>query len=305
MPTIVAVPDDVVRNSNDANILFDPLTQTHIAVQNRIGNVSPNLLPTKYEIGTFGARARRFQERTTTLENVPSPGGFGAGVNFKADQLLFQNSTAIFFYLLIPPSLGGDPTADLLYMTSSNRASKGCEALISFFKERNYRAAFMIWDWSVPPDSEKGQFVVTMDYDQLQPYRIPLSITSNTGHGQIGFDALYIVNSTRRAGDAWVNEVYLHNHQTGMRDRVWQHSFTWPSEQTDAPFWWGPIFETFPDDAAYETAPPLGFADALMVQDGATRKLTVADSELKAPANGLQLLWQESNSGLIAKGLKA
>jgi hypothetical protein len=103
-----------------------------------------------------------------------------------------------------------------------------------------------------------------------------------------------------------MNEVFLHNHQTGLRDRVWQHSFEWPTKATDDNYWWGPIFETFPKDAVYKTAPPLGFLKALLVQDKKTRNLTPADSDLKPPIeSGFTVLFQHDNSGLVAKGILA
>jgi hypothetical protein len=285
------------------NVLFDPILRSNIAVQDALSGVSSQVAPSAFEIQAIASHANPSKEIAASPKNVPPPGGYGAGVNFDPSKLHFRNSTAAFYHLLIPHDLGGNPTADLLYMTSSNRASKGCEALVSFFKDRNYEVAFMIWDWSVEQDKNRSQFVVTMSYDQTSPYRIPLTIQSNTGFGNIGCEVLNITNVTRRSGNAWVNEVYLHNHATGLRDRVWQHSFQWPTKDTDDLYWWGPIFETFPKDAFYNTAPALGFTDAMLVQDGVTHKLLPDDSTMKLPSNdGLVVLWKVDNSGLIAKG---
>ena len=81
--------------------------------------------------------------------------------------------------------------ADLIYMTSSNRASKGCEALISYFKDRLYAVAFMIWDWSTAKQNDGTQFVVTMDYDELTSgTESPVAIGTTADSPDSTFDAI-------------------------------------------------------------------------------------------------------------------
>src|SRR5437868_6260960 len=81
-------------------------------------------------------------------------GGLGAGVSFRDGQLLFNGYTSVFYYLLAPRNIGDVPSAELLYMTSSNRASKGCEALLSFFRSEQFQTVFRVWDWATPPQAD-------------------------------------------------------------------------------------------------------------------------------------------------------
>src|SRR6266403_2036138 len=93
---------------------------------------------------------------------------------------------------------------------------------------------------------------------------------------------VHIVNVTRRTnGNSFQNEVYLHNHTTGMRDLVWSYAFDWPDKNATEAFWWGPIFETFPDPGAqYSLANPLGFDKTLVVQDGVEYQIVDQDSTM-------------------------
>jgi hypothetical protein len=288
-----------VRTSNARELMYDVRLKAWLSVA---AGPPPRIsvAPSRVEIDALKRTRRGI--KSFLAKGPPPPGGLGGGVSFLPGQVLFQSATAVSFFLAAPANLGDAPTADLLYMTSSNRASKGCEALISYFKVRAYSAAFMIWDWAHPEMPDQSKFVVTRTYEELTPYLIPLTVS--TPSGSISFDSLQITNSTRNAGDAWINEVFLHNNTTGERERVWQYAYQWPTKATDPDFWWGPIFETFPDDAQYASAPALGFADAILLQDGIVHSLDSSDSSLSEPTDhGLITLWETPNSGLIASGV--
>jgi hypothetical protein len=258
--------------------------------------------PPQYAVDVFlKHREQRLAATFAFREDVPPPGGLGAGVTFDLNQFRFQDSTAVYYYLLAPPNIGGTPAADLLYMTSSDIAPKGCEALISFFKDEQFRAVFRIWDWATPAQAGGSHFIVHRPYESLGDYLIPYQI--QTGGQTLDFNVIYVVSATRRvSGDTWVNEVYLHNHRLGVRDRVWRYQFAWPTKATDKSFWWGPIFETFPDNANYGATNLLGFLETLVVQDGVEYQLTDQNSRLVTPGgNGLDLIYRSSghNTALI------
>ncbi len=133
-------------------------------------------------------------------EDVPPPGGLGAGVTFDLNNFQFQDSTAVYYYLLAPPNIGGTPAADLLYMTSSDIASKGCEALISFFKDEQYKAVFRIWDWATPAQGGGSHFIVHKPYESLGDYLLPYEIQS--GGQTLDLNVIYVISATRRvSGD--------------------------------------------------------------------------------------------------------
>jgi hypothetical protein len=210
------------RMGADAEAIYDPLTRSYLPVADLTQTEATiKHQPTRGEVSALTRHQEYARRRENFLSELraPPPGGFGGGVAFKSGTLLFQSATAVYYYLVIAPSLGEGQTSDLLYMTSSNRASKGCEALISFAKERQYKALFQIWDWATPEDPNNGHFIFALDYSQLASYRIPMQIPTDSGGSLLEFEALYIINSTERIeGNIWENRVYLHNHDTGARD---------------------------------------------------------------------------------------
>lgn len=293
----------LVSGSQDSESLFEPHTGSYVKVRDVTDAFRRQAAPAPPQsaVDVFLRHREQRLAEPSALRDVPPPGGFGAGVTFDTDKLLYQDSTAVYYYLLAPPEIGGTPAADLLYMTSSDISPKGCEALLSFFKSEQFKTVFRIWDWATPAQPGGGHFIVNMPYASLGDYLIPYQI--QTGGQTLEFNVMYVVSATRRvSGDEWVNEVYLHNHRLGVRDRVWSYRFTWSTKPTDKSFWWGPIFETFPDNADYKTTNLLGFLETLVVQDGLEYQLTDGNSRLIAPGgNGLDVIYRSSgyNAALI------
>jgi hypothetical protein len=292
----------LIAGEESKRTLFEPLTQSFIQVRDARQEGGERAAPRR-EIELFLQRRRSVQEGMNSVLKVPPPGGLGAGISYGDSLLHFQEYTAVYFYLVAPPSIGVQPHADLLYMTSSNAACKGCEALLSFFADEQYRAAFRIWDWAHPDMAGGGKFVKNYTYEELSDYLIPYRFPLESG-GELDTVCLYVVNVTRQiSGSSFQNEVYLQNHLTGTRDLKWSYAFDWPDKATATEFWWGPIFETFPlPGAQYSLQNPVGFDQALVVQDGIQYQLTAQDSTLTLPtANGLQEVYRSvgTNSGLV------
>ena len=246
---------------------------------------------------------RTFLPLRSASSTPPPPGGFGAGVSFGQSLLNFKDETAVYFYNVAPASIGPQPHADLIYMTSSNTASKGCEALLSFFADAQYDCAFSIWDWAHPEVDGGGKFVKSYSYAELTDYLIPYQFPLESGT-ELNTLCVYIANVTRKlSSGSYQNEIYLYNHMSGTRDLMWSFGFDWPTKATDDPFWWGPIFETFPDPGAqYALASPLGFDQTIIVQDGVQYQMTDQDSTMTMPSgNGLAEVYrsQSANSGLV------
>jgi len=296
--------EQLVQSRGESQTLYEPQTRSYVPVRDRRTGFE-NVPPSKEEIESFLARRRRLRAEGLKSEaEWPPPGGLGAGVAMLDPLLHFQNYTAVYFYLVAPPTIGPQARADLLYMTSSNTASKGCEALLSFFNTEQFNCVFRIWDWAHPDMPGGGKFVLGLDYRQLSEYLIPYQFVLDSG-AELDTVCVYIVNVTRRTnGNAFQNEVYLHNHASGTRDLVWSYAFDWPDITATKPFWWGPIFETFPDPGSpqYQLSNPVGFDNAVVVQDGIQYQLTNENSTMTQPtANGLREIYTSanSNSGLV------
>jgi hypothetical protein len=285
--------------------LYEPLTGSYVKVRDARREGGNRTAPER-EINLFRER-RRSPRRRNKIESAsllaPPPGGLGAGVSFHDSLLHFRQFTAVYFYLVAPATIGSQPKADLLYMTSSNTAARGCEALLSFFSGEQYRCAFRIWDWAHPVVPGGGNFVKNYTYEEIADYLIPYHFTLDSGQG-LDTACLYIVNVTRQVnGMSFQNEIYLQNHRLGTRDLMWSYQFEWSDKDSTPAFWWGPIFETFPNPGAqYALATPLGFNESLIVQDGIEYQLVDQNSTMTFPSNdGLNEVFRSygTNSGLI------
>jgi hypothetical protein len=294
---------DLLKGSSGKQVLYEPMTRSFVPVRDARNLGGSHVVPRR-EIDLFLQHSEQRRARSTTRSvGVPPPGGLGAGVSYLDELLHFQNYTAVYFYLVAPPTIGLQSKAQLLYMTSSNTASKGCEALLSFFTDEQDRCAFRIWDWAHPDVAGGGKFIKNYVYEEIQPYLIPYRFALETGT-ELDTVCIYIANITRQTkGSAFQNDVYLQNHMTGTRDLIWSYPFDWPDKATSDSFWWGPIFETFPDPGAlYALANPVGFDQTTVIQDGAVHTLSDQNSSLSPPANnGLEEIYRSTgtNGGLV------
>lgn len=313
--TPIQIPGRLLEARGVRETLYDALSGSRIQVRDvakELAARSSGRIPPRRAVDVFRAQRDAFMHPAMRAalsaefvpglgEAVPPPGGLGAGVTFRDGKLLFRDSTAACYSLLAPPDIGDQPAATTLYMTSSDRACRGCEALLSYFQEENFETVFRIWDWSTPDQGERGRFILALTYDELAEYLIPRQLQTPTGLLEV--KALYVVSATTHVnGTTWRNDVYLQNHVQGVRDRVWTNTFEWPTVASDPLFWWGPIFEVFPDNADYGTTNPLGFLDATIIQDGIEYRLTDDDSVLYPPnGNGWDVLYRSSadNSALV------
>jgi hypothetical protein len=190
-------------------------------------------------------------------------------VFFRDSELIFSQSTANYNYIITPPTLGGN-TADFFYLTATNRAGRGCEAFVSY--SRQDKPLFRVYDWAKKAENQ-DPWVVSIPYDQWGGHKLTYNISGQD------YDALYTINATYWLGDNhWRNDIYLHNRETATRDLVWSYDFQWTpqDEKEKNAHWWGPILETFATD--YGETNNVGFAEALLVQDGWERVLVDTNS---------------------------
>jgi hypothetical protein len=207
---------------------------------------------------------------------VKTPGGVGAGIMFNDGKFLFDDETVIRYTILAPKELDG--TNNLLYLTTSNRAAKGVEALVSYNFDGTQPGVFRVWDWSTAPQANGSRFVLSIGQDALRDYLFTVTPDEDREPQQ----ALTITNRTvRKTGSQWRNEVFLANVRTGQEDLVWSNDFEWTEAEQlqEKLFFWGPIVETFGED--YGVTQLLGFVGAVLIQDGNLRAITGNNSSLR------------------------
>ncbi|HJQ27008.1 MAG TPA: hypothetical protein VKA60_24180 [Blastocatellia bacterium] len=305
---------------NDTELLFNPLDSNFLPVRDmteQIQEISKRYRPSEKETAEFLERrqspfmedpARPFapEGRISGLDPTASrigpdvrfrnePVNFIAGVLFKERVLDFINSTGICFYILAPTRLSSDPVGRL-YLTSSNRADHGCEALVRY--ENADQAMFLVWDWSTSEQPDGTHFVVALDYAHWDDYKLTYNLDG------VERQALYVMNFTRNTGPGqWKNEVYLLNRPaTGPStfDRIYQRPFPWTPPAGSGKFFdFGPYIETFVDN--YGDTDFVGFADAKMVQDDHTFPLTLDNSRIRPTIGGFRKAHLDPNFTFLAR----
>jgi len=299
----VVLPLEVNSKSNAIDIVepsplapqplsLRPAARTH-ALRNMVDAIrrTERFAPSASETRTFlQHRYQMLGESLFTLGRFPAARGDGKRVVLKSGTLDFTDSTAIHYYILAPRVLGGT-SSDVLFLTSSNRASKGCEALVSY--EGGREAVFRIWDWATPPDADDERWVFCLGHKDWGDYELDYPLVG------ISHKALYVENTTRKLVEGWwANEVSLLNKVTDSLDMVWRFEFPW-SPSGNKHFDWGPFIETSAAD--YGETNYVGFAETRMVQDNATWPLTKLNSQITDDCSSFQILYLEPNSTFFAR----
>ncbi|HUP61517.1 MAG TPA: hypothetical protein VNA69_13975 [Thermoanaerobaculia bacterium] len=281
---------------NVSKMLRDPFNRSEMPTRDVRAEVyAKNVQATEHEVKTFLHCRRKLTQEfdaSTFVRKaiVPPPGGVGAGVYFKEHIMGFATSTAIFWRIVAPRTLGGSSNS-LVYITSSNQAARGPEALVSY--ENQTPAVFRVWDWSTDPQHDGSRFVISLPFDDWGSYRIEMNID-----GQI-HDTLYIANRTVGDGMSWTNEVFLFNRDEQTFDLVWSHAFEWQPNPETKFFGWGPIIEPFPP-YNFGTTNKVGFAGAALVSDLVDEVLTPSNSRIVNRNLGFEVSFLEPNHTMIA-----
>jgi hypothetical protein len=227
------------------------------------------LSPASFQNGQEHSIRVKHAGTTTDLSNTPktltcsdpAPGdGWGFG-NFYTSNFHFAYSygSDIRFYILCPTVAGGN-VSNSLYLTATNRTSRGVEAFVSY-ADGQHPFAFKVFDWARP-----DHWQVFLDYDQLSDYLTTITVGGNT------YQALYVMNFTSATSGSpnqqglWFNDVLLNNYRTGNPDWIYDYGYqsNLQEQQGSNPIYayWGPIVETFQN--TYNNVNPMGFADAIV-----------------------------------------
>lgn len=300
---------EIMTSREGKSLVYDPRSKSHVPVhdvRDEMEQTSRQNPTTEEEQEAFYSHRRKLLEESDLNENQkarsetviekelkflnnkpPVPGGVGAGVWYRDGQLLFQQSTALYHYIITPSQAGG-ATNTWLYLTATNRAAKGVEAFASYYAQEN--PIFKVFDWAKP---EAEHWSLAIPYAQLREYLLTLELGGET------YEALYVINITRLlSGTNWVNEVLLHNGETGTRDLVYSYNYTLASNDEQRWGGWAPIVETFQDD--YGNTNPVGFWESVLVQDGVERQLTDASTYIEDNKHGIQIFHRVPNHSFLA-----
>jgi hypothetical protein len=152
----------------------------------------------------------------------------------------FQEGTGVYWEIAAPPVPGGN-VSTTLYLTATNRAALGVEALVGYNGAST--PTFFVFDWALK----------TTGSDPWQR-KLPLGTLGNyakqeTVNGHT-FPVLPVMNMTYQTDAAtWINQVWLQNQAAGRWDLCYQFSYqaTLAQQLSAESGTWGPIVETFQD----------------------------------------------------------
>lgn len=247
---------------------------------------------------TFGARnvddiIKRLG--LTPKRTIPTPGGVGYGM-FYTDgfRTLFARGTSFFYEIVCPTPPGGNINT-WLYLTATNRASKGVEAFVSYQGQNDTR--FKVFDWA-----RSDQWQTNIPLTNLSAY-----LRSVIAHG-FAVQVLPVWNSTFEIGqNRWRNEVLLHNRVANRWELVYRFDYaSTTAEQTTG--WvgsWGPIVETFQDN--YQQTNLLGFLNTMLIHRNSGGQwlswavLTAAQSTIRNDGQGFSPQFLDPNYSFVVR----
>lgn len=221
----------------------------------------------------------------------PIPGGVGYGMFYNAPfKTNFATGTAIYYEIVCPNPPGGNVNT-FLYLTATNRSSKGVEAFISYNGQN--QTYFKVFDWARYP---AAPWQTNIPFANLGNY-----LTMQSSHGN-SYQVLPLMNVTYQSGtDYWYNQVWLWNHVANRWDLIYQYGYS-ATQADQKSGWvgsWGPIVETFQD--AYQGTNPMGALNTQLLsrdnnnQWGSWYFLSATDSYVRVDNKGFHLLFLDPN----------
>lgn len=204
----------------------------------------------------FEERHQQMLQKKSAVKSktsAPVPGGVGYGCFYKYQfRKNFTQGTAISYDIICPTTVGGN-NSNYLYLTSTDRASRGTEALISYYGQNNME--FKVYDWARPDDEG---WRILMPLDTLSPY-LRTGMIHNVSYQYISVEMCTRLVS----GDTWENLVWLKN-SNGTLDLIYNYYYTSSLESEQGMATWGPIVETFQD--SYSNTNTIGFNNVCLCQ---------------------------------------
>lgn len=277
--------------------LYDPLTRQNLDVVDmteEAARATAGDLPDEEEVAFFVQLRRHLLPRGAALDLgkcPPSGDGAAVGTYFGKNIIGFNTRTAIFWRIIAPEFLGGT-SHELVYLTSSNHARRGPEALVRY--KGGLPATFRVWDWAHPFHPKYGRFVIAIPHATWGPHRLQINVDGEAHFG------LQVANSTHFDGSTWLNQVLWYNGETNSWDLVWRYAFNWNPEEECKFFFFGPCIE--PKGASgYGTTNKLGYAEATLATDIVQIQLLANNSRLVTNNFGFEVTNLVPNHTVLAQ----
>jgi len=260
--------------------------QAFVASKLKLLRTHPYLHPADRE-----AAVGKFRGVYAAEDIGPVPGGVGYGVFYNsAFKVGFATGTAISWEIICPMLPGGNVNT-WLYVTATNRSSKGVEAFVAYQGQNAF--TFNIFDWAKPA---ADRWQNPTPFANLGDY---LGIESAHGNQ---CQVIAVMNTTfQQSPGIWVNEVRLLNINAHQWNLVYQFSYQASLQDQIGDFVgsWGPIVETFQD--AYSGTNLMGSLKAQILSRDAAgnwsqwNQLSPTQSDFRADNKGFVTTFLDKN----------
>ena len=243
----------------------------------------------------------KFRKRASQSDQPLPPGGVGYGTFYSSDfRSSFGTGTAIQHFIHCPSTPGGN-VDDYLYLTSTNRSSKGVEAFVLYYKQN--QLSFRVFDWAKPDDQH---WQTNLPFTALGDYIFELD------DGGTAYQCLFAANLTYQTDlSQWTNAVFLLNRRQARFDLIYLYSYacTTSEQKTGWVGSWAPIVETFQDQC--RNTNNLGFLHTSLTSrfsaigawsPSGWQDLSASQSSLRNDNKGFEIVRMEPNHTFIVKG---
>jgi hypothetical protein len=251
---------------------------------------------TRDEAGATLARALGFESLDALARSIgPVPGGVGYGMFYtSAFRAAFARGTSFYYEIVCQTQPGGNVNT-WLYLTATNRASKGVEAFVSYRGQNDTR--FKVFDWA-----RSDQWQTNIAFASLGAY-----LRNAVAHGT-SYQVLLVWNSSFEIGtNRWRNEVLLHNRSANRWDLVYRYDYNATSAEQRSGWVgsWGPIVETFQN--SYQNTRRLGFLSTMLIARNAAGQwgnwslLAASQSTIRNDGQGFSTVFLDPNHSFTVR----
>ncbi|MDR1642083.1 MAG: hypothetical protein LBT59_20535 [Clostridiales bacterium] len=245
---------------------LEPMFGEHLPVR----NIEKELMET-YLKTPLSEDAKYFQKKFIESRATDSVNGFGAYYKdeFRND---YEWGSIISYFVICPTNLG---TSAALNLTSSNRTSKGCEALIRY--ENNNPPELWIYDWSLA----RPFMNLRLSFEALSDYFTTIQVGEL--HGQ---QAIYIqLTTSTNDGTNWSNLVGLTNYSALTVDLIYESQYIASTsiQKSGIVGSWGPILE--PVQSSYTSMNFVGFRSIALAKKDSSEGWSTPTSLIKSQSN--------------------
>lgn len=250
-------------------------------------------------------RSNFMKYKITNREEMPVPGGKGAGILYRNGSLQVFEHAELHTKMFVHPN-GLNPSGSLnwLYTTATNRTDDSIEVvgIYAGWKEFGYLG---IWDWSCNNDYPCQNGSSAPGFQWSTPFsEFECNMTEIVDQGGHYQTIIQYANISKKLDEEdpplWLHEVMLWNYCNESWDLIYEHESRYNkldcSLESNTCAFWGPILETFGDDP-YPEINELGFADTLLYHDGIWSELSNEEASFKDPITPWELFHLDPNRG--------